>query len=197
MAGSGNRGGKVSVAAIVFSSHEREIYPNDSFAENCFQFEIQTDRNYHVDFEHTYLALKLKFVKDRGYETYNTKEKNEHDEEAKADEETEAAEEEEEAPVPLVTHVNNILLSIFPMLKCTSTISKFTSLMDCMRTNLTLITTSREPSLGTRGFCFARCTTTKNFVTKLCNCLSLILFSQGERKYLADLMASSCVVNWG
>jgi len=57
------------------------------------------------------LALKLKFVKGRGYETYNSKEvKKEHKEEAKADEEETA---EEEAPVPLVTHVNNILHSIF------------------------------------------------------------------------------------
>ena len=45
------------------------------------------------------------------YKIYNTKEvKNEHKEEAKAEEEETA---EEEAPVPLVTHVNNILQSIF------------------------------------------------------------------------------------
>ena len=58
-----------------------------------------------------YLALKLKLVKGRGYETYNTKEvKNEHKEEAKAKEEEPA---EQDDPVPLVTHVNNILQSIF------------------------------------------------------------------------------------
>ena len=57
------------------------------------------------------MALKLKLVRGHGYETYNTKEvKKEHKEEAKAEEnETE----EEDAPVPLVTHVNNILHSIF------------------------------------------------------------------------------------
>ena len=56
------------------------------------------------------MALKLKIVKGRGYETYNTKEvKKEHKEEAKAEEEETA----EEEPVPLVTHVNNILHSIF------------------------------------------------------------------------------------
>ena len=60
----------------------------------------------------TYLALKLKLVTGRGYETYNTKEvKKEHREEAKAEEEETA--EDEEAPVPLVTHVNNILHSNF------------------------------------------------------------------------------------
>ena len=55
--------------------------------------------------------MKLKLVRGRGYETYNTKEvKKEHKEEAKADEEETV---EEEAPVPLVFHVNNISLSIF------------------------------------------------------------------------------------
>ena len=54
--------------------------------------------------------MKLKLVKGRGYETYNTKEvKKELKEEAKAEEEETAVEE----PVPLVTHVNNILHSIF------------------------------------------------------------------------------------
>ena len=44
-------------------------------------------------------------------ETYNTKEvKKEHKQEAKAEEEVTG---EEEAPVPLVTHANNILHSIF------------------------------------------------------------------------------------
>ena len=59
----------------------------------------------------TYLALKLKFVKGRGYETFNSKEvKKEHKEEAEAEEEVTA---EEDAPVPLVTYVNKILHSIF------------------------------------------------------------------------------------
>ena len=57
------------------------------------------------------MALKLKLVRCRGYETYNTEEvKKEHKEEAKAEEEERA---EEESPVSLVTHVNNILHSIF------------------------------------------------------------------------------------
>ena len=57
------------------------------------------------------MALKLKLVRGRGYETYNTKEvKNEHKEEAKAEKEETA---EEAVPVFLVTHVNNILHSIF------------------------------------------------------------------------------------
>ena len=57
------------------------------------------------------MALKLKLVKGRGYETYNTKVvKKEHKEETKAEDEETV---EEDAPVPLVTHVNNILHSIF------------------------------------------------------------------------------------
>ena len=59
----------------------------------------------------TYLALKLKLVRGHGYEIYITKEvKKEHREDAKAEEDKTA---EEEAPVCLVTHVNNVLHSIF------------------------------------------------------------------------------------
>ena len=107
---SGKLGGKVPVVDEVSSSHEQEIYPTTSLDENCKEFEFQTDRNYYVDLRQTYLALKLKLFRDRGYETYNTKEvKKEHKEEAKAEEEVTA----EEGAVPLVTHVNNLLHSIF------------------------------------------------------------------------------------
>ena len=105
-----NLGGKVPVVDAVLSSHEHEIYHTTSLDESCIEFEFQTDPNYYMDLRQTYLALKLKLVKGRGYETYNTKEvKKEHKEEAKAKEEEKA----EEEPVPLVTHVNNILHSIF------------------------------------------------------------------------------------
>ena len=108
---SGNLGGKAPVVDDVLSSHEQEIYPTTSLDENCIEFEFQTDRNYYVDLRQTYLALKLKFVKGRGYETYNTNEvKKERKGEAKAEEEQTA---EEDDPVPFVTHVNNILHSIF------------------------------------------------------------------------------------
>ena len=82
------------------------------------------------------------------------------------------------------------------MLKCTSTISKFKTLMDCVRTNPKFPTTSRELSLNTRDFCIAKGTTMKNFLMKLWKRLCLKLFSQGEWKCLADLMASCCLVNW-
>ena len=108
---SGNIGGKVPVADDVLSSHEQEIYPTTSFDENCIDFEFQTDRNYYVDLRQTYLTLKLKLVRERGYGTYKSKEvKKEHKEAAKAEKEETA---EEDAPVLLVTHVNNFLRSIF------------------------------------------------------------------------------------
>ena len=109
---SGNLGRKILVVGDVLSSHKQEICPSISPDEDDKEFEFQTDRNYYVDLRHTYLALKLKLVKGRGYEIYNSKEvKKEHKEEAWAKQEETA---EEDAPVPLVTHVNNILHSIFP-----------------------------------------------------------------------------------
>ena len=112
MAVSGKLAGKVPVVVDVLSSHEQESYPKTSLDENCIEFEFQTDRNYYVDLRQTYLALKLKLVRGRGYETYNTKEvKKEHKEEAKAEEEETA---QEDAPSPLVTLVDNIVHSIFP-----------------------------------------------------------------------------------
>ena len=108
---SGNLGGKVPVVDDVLSSHEEKIYPITSLDENCLEFEFRRGRNYYVDLRQTYLALKLKLVRGRRYETYDTKEvKKEHKEEAKA-EEGETAE--EDAPVPLTTNVNNILHSTF------------------------------------------------------------------------------------
>ena len=125
---------------------------------------------------------------------YQRIKKEEHKEEAKAEEEETAVEDD---PVPLVTHVNNILHSVFPMLKSTSTINNFTTLKACMRTNRIFPEISREPSPNTRKFCTARDTTKKKFLVKLWKRLCLNLFLQGEWKRLADLMASCCIVNWG
>ena len=94
----------------VLSYHEQEIYPTTSLDENCIELEFQTDRNYYVDLRQTYLALKLKLVRGRGYKTNNSKEvEKELKEKTKVDEEATA----EEARVPPVTDVNNILQSIF------------------------------------------------------------------------------------
>ena len=72
---SGNLGGKVQIVDNVLSSHEQEFYPTTSLDENCLEFEFQTDWNYYVDLRQSFLALKLKFVKCRGYDTYESKEK--------------------------------------------------------------------------------------------------------------------------
>ena len=98
----------------VLSSHEQEIYPTTSLDDNCIEFEIQMDRNYYVDLRQSFLALKLKFVKGRGYDTYESKEKKkEHKDESVVFTETGDDEEEEEEEVARVTYVNNILHSIF------------------------------------------------------------------------------------
>ena len=72
---SGNLGGKVPIVDDLLSSYEQEIYPTTSLDENCIEFEIQTDRNYYNDLRQSLLALKHKFVKGRGYDTYESKEK--------------------------------------------------------------------------------------------------------------------------
>ena len=72
---SGNLGGKVPNADDVLSSHEQEIYPTTSLDGNCIEFEFQTNRNYYVVLRQSFLALKLKFDKGRGYDTYESKEK--------------------------------------------------------------------------------------------------------------------------
>ena len=195
---SGNLGGKVPVVDDVLSSHEQEIYPTTSLDENCIEFEFQTDRNYCVGLRQTYLALKLKLVRGRDYETYNTKEaKKEHRKEERRQKQKRKRRRIRRLQSSGYSCKQHYALSFFPMLTCTSTISKFTTLEDCMRTNLTFPTASREPSLNTSEFCTATGTTMKNFLMKLWKRLCRNLFSQGEGKCLADLMASCCMVNWG
>ena len=110
---SGNLGGKVPIVDDILSSHEQEIYPTTSLDENCIEFEIQTDRNYYVDLRQSFLALKLKFVKGRGYDTYESKEKKkEHKDESVVFTET-GDDDSEEEEVARVTYVNNIMHSIF------------------------------------------------------------------------------------
>ena len=80
---SGNPGMKLPVVDVMLSSHEQEIYPTTSLDENSIEFEFQTDRNAYVDLRQTYLALKIKLVKGRGFHSYKTTEKKkEHKEDA-------------------------------------------------------------------------------------------------------------------
>ena len=109
-----NLGGKVPIVDDVLSSHEQEIYPTTSLDENCIEFEFQMDRNYYVDLRQPFLALKLKFVRGRGYDTYESKEiKKEHNDESVVFTETGTDGEEEQEEVARVTYVNNIMHSIF------------------------------------------------------------------------------------
>ena len=95
------------------------------------------------------MALKLKLVRGRGYETYNTKEvKKEHKEESKAEEE-EAAEEE---AVPLVTHVSNILHSVFSNVEVHINNQQIYNFNGLYAHNLTFPTTPRGPSLSTSEY---------------------------------------------
>ena len=110
---SGNFGEKVPIVHDILSTHEQEIYPTTSLDENCIEFEFQTDRNFYVNLRQSFLALKLKFVKGRGYDTYDSKEKKkEHKDESVVFTETRTNEEDEEE-VARVTYVNNIMHSIF------------------------------------------------------------------------------------
>ena len=111
---SGNLGGKVPVVDDVLSSHEQEIYPTTSLDENCIEFEFQKDRIFYVDLRQSFLALKLKFVKGRGYDTYESKEKKkEHKDECVVFTEPRTDDSDEEEEVARVTSVNNKLHSIF------------------------------------------------------------------------------------
>ena len=110
---SGNLGGKVPIVDDVLSSHEQETYPTTSLDKNCIEFEFRTDQSYYVDLRESFLALKLKFVKGRGYDTYESKErKKEHKDESVVFTET-GDDDSEEKEVARVTYVNNIMHSIF------------------------------------------------------------------------------------
>ena len=82
-----------------------------------------------------------------------------------------------------------------PVLRCLSTVSKFTIKIDSLRTSLIFPTASREPSLNTREFCTARGSIIKSFLMKLWKRLYLNLFT--ECKCFVDPMVSCCMVNWG
>ena len=107
----GNLGGKVPMIEGVLSSHEQETYTTTSLDKNCIEFEFQRDRNYYGDLRQSFFALKLKFVKGRRYDTYESKEKKEHKDESVVFIEDTGTDDEEE--VALVTYVNNIMHSIF------------------------------------------------------------------------------------
>ena len=66
---SGNPGVRIPVVDNVLSSHAQGVYPTTSLDDNIIEFEFQTDRNAYVDLRQTYLALKNKLLKGRGFDT--------------------------------------------------------------------------------------------------------------------------------
>ena len=111
---SGNLVGRVPVADDVSSSHEQQIYCTTSLDENSIEFKFQTDRNYYVDLRQSYLALKVKLDKRRGYDTHKSKEAmKEHKNEEQPTEAAANGEEDDTNLVPFLTYVNNIMHFIF------------------------------------------------------------------------------------
>ena len=78
---------------------------------------------------------------------------------------------------------------------CTSTINKFMIQVACMRTSLTLPTTSRGLSSNTTFFCTVKGTNLKNFSMKFWKRFCLNLFSQRAWKCLVDSKTSCFQVN--
>ena len=108
---SGKLAGKVPIVDDVLSSPEQEIYPTTSLDENCIEFDCHKDRNLYVDLRQSFLALKLKVFKGRGYDIYDIKgKKKEHKDESVLFTQTSDEEEEE---VARVTYISNIMNSIF------------------------------------------------------------------------------------
>ena len=107
---------KIAVVDNVLSSHEQETYSVISVDWNSFQFQFKIDRNVYVDLRQTYLALKVKLVGGRSFDTYKTTEnEKEHGEDTvftgTGVDDVEFMEEGE--GVPHITDVNNTLHSTF------------------------------------------------------------------------------------
>ena len=177
---SGNLGGKVPIVDNVLSSHEQEIYPTTSLDENCIEFDFQTDRNYYVDLRQSFLALKLKFVKGRGYDTYENKEKKKEDkDESVVFTETGTDDSDEEEEVARVTYVNNIMHSIFSIVEVYINNQQIYISNGSMHTSLTFQTTLRQPSLKTSEFCIVKAMTMNRILVILVTTY-LIPFLQRE-----------------
>ena len=105
---SGSVGGKVPVVDVVLSLHEQQIYHTTSLVENIIEFEFQTNRNNYTDLRQTCSSLVLELVKRRRFDSYKKEVKKEHNEA-----EDKKADADDDNEVPLITHVNNIMHSIF------------------------------------------------------------------------------------
>ena len=177
-----NRRGKVpNVDNVLSLNHENGIYPTTSVGKNCIEFEFQTDRNYYIDLRKSFLAMKLKFVKVRGYDTYESEEKKmEHKDAFVVFTETRTEDEEEQEAVARVTYVINITHSIFSNVDCTLTVSRLTIPMDSMHTSLTFQTTLRQPSLNKKEFCIVKAMTMNRILRILVTPYLIFFYKENE-----------------
>ena len=123
----------------------KEFIPQKSFDDNSIEIEFETDRKFYVDLRQTYLALKIKLVNGRCFDTYKTREKKKEHQEDTVSTETgldDVEFMEDGKGGPQITQVNNILPSVFLIQKCSLTTTKSTFRTDFMLTNLTFTTIS-------------------------------------------------------
>ena len=113
----------------------------------------------------SFLALKLKIVKARGYETYESKDKKkEHKDESVVFTET-GGDEEEEEEVARVTYVNNLMHSIFSNEEVYLNNQQIYNSIglyahkSLRQPSLPFQTTLRQPSLNTKEFCLVKALT--------------------------------------
>ena len=126
------------------------------------------------------MALKLKFVKGRGYDTYESKEKKkEHKDESVVFTETGDDEEEEQEEVARVTYVNNIMYSIFSNVEVYINNQQIYNSNGLYADKPYISTTLRQPSLNTRGFCIVKAMT-MNKILRILVTPYLIAVLQGE-----------------
>ena len=172
---SGNFGGKVPIVDGVLSSHEQEIYPTTSLDENCIDFEFRTDRNYYVDLRQSFLALKLKFVKGRGKDTHESKDKKEYKDESVVFTETSIDEEE----FARVTYVNNIMHSIFSNVEVYINNQQINKSNGLYAHKSHILNNFKQPSPNTREFCIVKAMT-MNRILRILVTPYRIPFLQGE-----------------
>ena len=156
---SGNPGGKVPVVDDVLSSHEQETYPTTTLDESSIEFKFQTDRNAYVDLRQTYIARKIKLVRGRGFDTYETTEKKkEHKENVfsliQASMTLNLYRRSMEFLILLMwTKFHN---PFFLMQKCTLTTTKSTTRTDFMLKKLTFLSFSKVHWKITRESCIVK-----------------------------------------
>ena len=139
--------------------------------------------------------MKLKLVRSRGYETYNSKEVKKED---KAEVKAEAEEtSEDEALIPLVTHVNNILQSVFSIVEVYINNQQIYNSNELYAHRSYIFNNFKggiseyKRVLHCEGYDY------EEFPDEIMESPLSEPFSEGEWKCLEDLMASCCKVIWG